>query len=216
MSNLVDYLALLPSENASKPRFLAVLKAILQPLVDVQSAAADFDLDTAIGAQLDAVGLWVGQSRRVDVPIPGVYFSLDIARVGFDQGVWFGPGSSATGVTELDDETYRLVLKIKIGANTWDGSLGGAQRVLASAASAGTYLFVQDNFNMSITIGVSGIVPSALFTALIRQVFSWVRPETVNIASVSVTSVNSAPIFGFDTQNSYVSGFNTGAWAINS
>lgn len=212
MNQLDDYLQLLPSENASKPNFNAVLAAFLQPFVDAQNNAPTFDIDTAMGVQLDAIGLWVGQSRKVNVPIAGVYFSMDTTGVGFDQGVWFGPGSSATGVTSLDDETYRLILKIKVAANSWDGTLSGAQQVLSSVASSGTYLFIQDNFNMSITIGVSGKIPSALFVALIQQVFSWIRPAAVNIASVSTTGLSGTVLFGFDTQSNFVSGFDTGAW----
>lgn len=215
MVYLSDYLQLLPSANASKPNFLAVLSAALQPLVDIQNSALDFDLDTAVGAQLDVIGRWAGQSRGIEVPITGVYFALDTAGVGFDEGVWLDPGASATGVTSLDDGTYRLILRIKIAANTWDGSLAGAQQVLAAVASSGTYLFVQDNFDMSITIGVSGTVPSALFVALIRQVFGWIRPAAVNIASVAVTSISGRAGFGFDTQNSYVAGFDTGAWTVD-
>lgn len=212
---LSDYLDLLPSENASKPKFLAVLAAVLQPLVDIQNVAPDFDIDTAVGAQLDAIGLWVGLTRRIDVPIADVYFAFDTPGIGFDEGVWFGPGASATGVTLLDDETYRLVLKIKMAANTWDGTLAGAQQVLSSIASSGTYLFVQDNFDMSITIGVSGKIPSALFVALIRQIFGWIRPAAVNIASVAVTATDGRAGFGFDSQNNFVAGFDTGAWSVD-
>lgn len=216
MTVLTDYLDLLPSANASKPNFRSVLAVVLQPLVDLQNNTPDFDIDTAMGDQLDAIGAWVGQSRNIGVPIVGVYFAFDTPSVGFDQGVWFGPGANPNGVTSLDDGTYRMILKIKIAANTWDGSLAGAQKVLAAVAGNGTYLFVQDNFDMSITIGVSGTVPSALFVALIRQVFNWIRPAVVNLASVSVTSVNNTAIFGFDTQNNYVAGFDAGAWAKSS
>ncbi|MGC7970039.1 DUF2612 domain-containing protein, partial [Salmonella enterica] len=69
----------------------------------------DFDLDQAIGVQLDAVGEWVGISRNITVPLAGVYFSFDIAGLGFDQGVWKGPFDPDTGLTTLDDDTYRLL-----------------------------------------------------------------------------------------------------------
>jgi hypothetical protein len=216
MALLTEYLDLVPSQNASKPNFVAVLTAALQPLVDAQNNAPYFDLDTAIGAQLDVIGKWVGLSRQVDVPISGVYFALDTPAVGFDQGVWFGPGASAAGVTSLDDGTYRILLRIKIAANSWDGTLAGANQVLAAIAGSGTFIFMQDNFNMSVTIGVAGVVPSALFVALIRQVAGFVRPATVNIASVAITSVVGAPLFGFDSVNSYISGFDVGAWGISS
>jgi hypothetical protein len=86
-----------------------------------------FDLDQAAGDQLDIIGLWVGVGRRVKTPPIGVYFSLDIVSVGFDQGVWQGPFDPSMGITLLDDDTYRLLIRAKIGANHWDGTLASTK-----------------------------------------------------------------------------------------
>ncbi|MGV8597866.1 DUF2612 domain-containing protein, partial [Pseudomonas aeruginosa] len=58
------YQKIITSYHKHKPKFYDHISLITQPLIDVQNATAklidDFDLDTAVGKQLDAVGLWVG------------------------------------------------------------------------------------------------------------------------------------------------------------
>ena len=73
-----------------------------RPLIDVSSTMSGlvtaFDIDTAVGVQLDVVGEWVGRSRRVATPVTGIYFSWDTERVGWDRG--FG-GDHMTQTTVL-------------------------------------------------------------------------------------------------------------------
>ncbi|AOI57444.1 hypothetical protein WI26_07410 [Burkholderia diffusa] len=135
-ASLSDYAALVTSEHRDKPRFMATVGALVQPLVDqinvLVSMPAKFDLDNAVGVQLDDVGLWVGVSRKIRTPLTGIYFSFDIAGLGFDHGTWKGPFDPDTGLTVLDDETYRLVIRAKIGANHWDGTLESSAAILNS------------------------------------------------------------------------------------
>lgn len=220
MTTTADYLALLPAASRNKPKFTAFLSAILDGLADGQNTLAAmpgaFDIDTAVGAQLDAVGQRVGLARQLPVPIAGVYFSLDDATLGLDQGVIRGPFDPTSALASLDDTTYRLLLKIKVRANTWDGSLGVAQQMLAAVQSSapGTYLFMQDRFDMTTIIGVSGVIPSRLFVSILKQMKEWLRPAAVDLSSVYVTSVNGAAVFGLDVQNSYVAGLDAGAVAV--
>lgn len=219
MPELTDYTELLPSANADKPNFLAVLAAFLQPFVDEQNTLASivdkYDLDTAVGVQLDVVGQWVGFGRRVAVPLAGVYFALDASDVGLDQGVWWQPGDSLSELVSLDDETYRLMLKTKIAANYWDGSLTQLQEIFASffAVSPGTFSFVVDNFNMTMTIGISGVVPGLIFQTLFLNTHVPFPPAAV-LSNVVITSQDGAPIFGLDIDNDYIGGLDHGAWAV--
>lgn len=217
MAELLPYLDLVPSANRQKPKFIASLGAALEPLlavmVTLERMPGAFDIDDAVGRQLDAVGVRVGLSRRLATPIEGVYFAFDVDGVGFDEGVWLGPNDPVDGLVSLDDETYRLMLKIKVAANRWGGSLEQAQSILAAIAGDGTHLFVQDNFDMSMTVGISGKIPSKLFIALIRQIMRFVRPGAVDISLVVVTSLSGASIFGLDTDNDFIGGFDVGAWA---
>jgi len=215
MAGVSKYVGLITSEHADKPKFSAMVAAVAQCFVDQQNSLASFvpafDLDQAVGDQLDILGLWVGISRRVDTPLTGVYFSFDITGVGFDQGVWQGPFDPFTGVTLLDDDTYRILIRAKIGANHWDGTLGTSAAILNQIFDNGTNVFIQDNQDMTMTIGVSGVIPSAVLLALLKGGYIPLKPEGVLVSSYVVTS-NDGPIFGFDMENQYVSGFDVGAW----
>ncbi len=218
MASLEDYLKLVTAYHRGKPKFVAMIRAIVEPFVAIQNFIAhlptDFDIDVAIGVQLDVVGEWVGRSRYIETPIPNVYFTLDDALRGFDLGVWFGPNDNATGIVRLDDETYRTLLRAKIAANNWDGTLGTAKKALSIIFPAGdTRLFVLDNQDMSMTFGVAGRIPSILFLSLLTRGYVPLKPEGVR-AVYAVTSVDDAPLFGFDVQNEFIAGFDSGAWAV--
>lgn len=216
MADLSDYTGLITSEHNQRPKFMAVVGALAQPMVELMSLLGGmpdkFDLDLAVGVQLDDVGRWVGISRRVATPLTGVYFSFDTVGVGFDQGSWKGPFDPDTGLTLLDDDTYRLVLRAKIGANHWDGTLESSAAILNSIFSGGTFVFIQDNQDMSMTIGVAGEVPSAVFLALLEGGYIPLKPEGVRVNYVIVTSVDGEPVFGFDVENQFIAGLDVGAW----
>lgn len=214
---LEDYTKLVTSEHADQPDFLAVLAATLQPFVDCQTLLASlptkFDVDLAKGRQLDVVGQWVGLGRQLALPISGVYFSFDVPGLGWDEGVWKGPFDPTEGVVSLDDDTYRLMLYAKIAANIWDGTLEQAERILANifaGSSPGTHIFIEDNTDMSINLGISGVLPSALFQGLITSGYFEVRPAGVRINNVFIAP---GPFFGFDTENYNIAGWDVGQWA---
>jgi hypothetical protein len=217
MASATDYISLLTSEHSSKPKFSAMVAAVAQCFADqinvMQSIPAAFDLDQAIGVQLDAVGLWVGIRRQVKTPL-NVYFSLDTTGLGFDQGNWQGPFDPSTGLTSLDDTTFRTLIRAKIAANSWDGTIPAAASAYANLfAGSGSLIFIQDNSDMTMTVGVSGAIPSALLRALFSGNYLPLRPEGV-LANYVVPSVNNTALFGMDVQNSYIQGFDAGSWAV--
>jgi Protein of unknown function (DUF2612) len=216
MADITQYTDLITSEHDQRPKFMAVVEALAGTMVDQQNVLASmpgkFDLDNAEGDQLDTIGIWVGISRNVPVPLTDVYFSFDTDGLGFDQGSWKGPFDPDNGLTRLDDGTYRLVIRAKIGANHWDGTLGASKAILDSIFGGGTFVFIQDNQDMSMTIGVSGVIPSAVFLSLLKNGLIPLKPEGVRINLVIVTTDDGAPLFGFDMQNDLVAGFDSGAW----
>ncbi len=119
------YTDLITNYHAGKPLFNQHVDLSTRPLTDVSTALGSlitaFDIDTAVGVQLDILGEWIGRARYVSVPISGIYFSLDTDGLGFDQGVWQGPYDPDSGYTALSDETYRVILKAKIAINSWNG-----------------------------------------------------------------------------------------------
>lgn len=212
----MDYTTLIPPLHADKPKFRALVSAITGSFDAQRQEAAGlyqyFDLDTAIGAQLDAVGLWVGIGRNINTPITGVYFSLDIAGVGLDQGVWKGPFDPDNGISVLPDDTYRILIKAKIGANHWDGSMDQWKAIVQQVFPPDTLIFAQDNGDMTMTVGVAGNQPSALFIALLKGGYLPLKPEAIGI-KYAIDTVNNTAIFGLDSSTPYVSGLDVGAWA---
>jgi hypothetical protein len=134
MADIKDYTGKITSQHSDKPKYMAMVEAVSQCFLDTNEVASglpeDFDLDSAVDAQLDDVGLWVGISRNIATPLTNVYFSLDTAGLGFDQGAWKGPFDPDNGITTLDNEAYRTLLRAKIGANHWDGTMESSKAIL--------------------------------------------------------------------------------------
>lgn len=151
------YTDLIAGYHFEKPLFTQWIYALTQPLITAQNRLAemqaDFDIDTAVGVQLDAVGVRVGISRKLPVSITGVFFSFDIAGVGFDEGIWLGRHESPEGITTLDDGTYRNILKTKVLVNHWNGTINGLYYLLDQVALIfDCPIKYKDNQNMTVNI----------------------------------------------------------------
>lgn len=231
---LNDYLGRITPWQSIHPRFEASVRATLAPIVNtaavVATLPAAFDLDTAIGVQLDATGAWVGRDRYVRIPIPHAWFSFDIEGLGYDQAVWQNAYSGEIAIFALDDETYRRLLYANIVAKHWDGTVPGAQAAFDTYfIDPDTHVFVQDNtqasyplggqasttkVDVSMTIGVSGKIPPTIDLGLLAQDGIPIKPAGVQ-TDYAVTSVDGTPLFGFDVQNEFISGFDTGAFGVD-
>jgi hypothetical protein len=215
MSDSNQYTNLIAGWQSGKPKFTETVFVSTEPISGVGLLANTlpdaFDLDSAIGAQLDAIGVRVGISRRVATPLSGVYFSFDIDGVGFDQGVWQGPYDPDSGISVLDDDTYRIMLKAKIAANSWDGTNGTIANVLDIVFSGSVRAIVQDNQDMTMTVGISGAPPTPILMALLRKGYLSVKPAGVRIDYYIATTTD-APLFGFDVNNDRIAGFDVGAF----
>jgi hypothetical protein len=130
MVSVTDYTNLVPPQHADKPLFMAWVSYLSQPFVDNQNLLITFpnifDIDVAVGQQLDMLGVKIGLSRQLQTLLTNVFFSLDTPGLGLDQGVWQGSYDATTGITVLDDDHYRILLKARIAANNWDGTIPGA------------------------------------------------------------------------------------------
>lgn len=155
------YTDLITNYHAGKPKFFEHVDLSTRPLTDVSTVVSGlipaFDIDTAVGTQLDVIGEWVGRSRRVSTPVTGIYFSWDTERVGWDQGVWQGPYDPDDGFIDLSDEIYRLMLKVKVAINNWNGQNDSLPAILDEALSrSGIRMAIIDNQDMSISIWILG------------------------------------------------------------
>jgi hypothetical protein len=220
---LYDYIALIPAFNANKPRFVNMLAALIQPLIDAQDTmaalTADFDLDTAVGVQLDIVGQWLGRTRYLTEPITGVYFALHAAgdtvlRDGFDQGIWLGPYDPTTKIVAMPDDTYRKILKLQAIANHWDGTVPSIQEAFNYVYPG---VVVQDMGDttgglMVMDVLIPGIEMNSLELAALEQDFP-IKPGGVRINIIQST-VSTTPLFGFNVDGSIIGGFDHGSWGV--
>ncbi len=214
-SALESKLGRLTSQHKDRPRFAASLAAVVAPVMDLTALLAhlprDFDLDHAVGVQLDQVGQWVGKTRRIATPLD-CYFSLGVPGLGFGEGLWKGPYSPDSGIIDLPDDIYRLILRAKVAANRWDGTAPGAYAVWREAFADKSVLFIQDNQDMSLLVGIAGNTLDAASLSLLTTGALPLKPEGVRIAYYTVSSVG-GPLFGLGADNDAIGGFGHGAWA---
>ena len=131
------YLDLIPTENYRKPKFMGMLETIIKPVMDLQYIASNstpFDVRTAVGNQLDTIGRYVSVSRSM-------------------------PYVPATGEEEYPDDTMRMLVRMRISQEAWDGSNADAARiyqyVVGDAANI-TYEDVLDG-NITVKIGADSV-----------------------------------------------------------
>lgn len=219
------YTDLITNYHAGKPKFVAHVDLSTRPFTDVSTALNGllkaFDIDTAVGKQLDILGEWIGRSRIVSQPISGIYFSFDTDGLGWDQGVWQGPYDPDAGFTSLSDDVYRVILKAKIAINNWNGQNDALPPILNTAlAGSGLKMQIVDNQDMTISVWV---FPETDISNVSLELISAIKQGylTVKAAGVWAGDIQTPSIltpsagnqfFGFDLENEYIAGFDEGAW----
>jgi hypothetical protein len=212
---LNDYLNLVTSEHRNKEKFIATLSIDVSVAVRVQellsSMIPKFDLDLAVGDQLDILGQWVGISREVAIPISGVYFSWNSGdATGWDYGTW-RPASAPTQITSLPDDAYLTLIKAKIASNRWDGTTQSAYDIWDSIFTK-FKIIIQDNQNMTFDVGITGGLVDSLTLALLTGGYLNLKPEAIRVR-VYYAAVDSNPVFAWDSSSTLLAGWNTGSWA---
>lgn len=211
---LSDYLNLVTSEYRQKPNFISTITANVNLPVQVQNLLLAmiplFDVDLAVGDQLDIVGQWVGISRNVAIPIEGVFFSWDGTdpSVGWDYGSW--RGEEPVAITQLPDDAYRSLIRAKIAANHWDGTIEGAYNIW-DAVFPTIKILIQDNHDMTYRLGFYGGIVDSLTLQLVIQGYIPLRPEGVELIGV-FTAFDTGPMFAWDVDTDIFSGWEEGSW----
>jgi hypothetical protein len=220
LGTVASWLALVTSEHASKPKFMAMLAATLQPLADIiavlESIPGAYDLDAAVGSQLDTDGEWIGISRNISTPLSGVFFSWDVTGLGWDQGSWT-PGINIDELVSLPDAQYRTLLYAKIAANHWNGSIPGAYAVWNTIfAGTGYGVLIQDLQGMHMAMALTGPIPDAVTLALFTGGYFQLKPAGVHIDKFYTPAKPNVPYFGFDVENDNIAGWGVGYWGNTS
>jgi hypothetical protein len=222
MADISYYLSRITSAHVSKAKFKATVAALVQPLADTTLRVAhfyqDYDIDQAIGAQLDAVGIWVGRSRFLPVPIDA-YFTLDRVGFGLDEAVWKRPFDPDVGLVELPDEAYRTLLHAVIAANHWDGTIPGAYAAWETIFTGTPYkILLQDygNGEMGQAL-ISAKPPDQITLGLFNTGELDLKPAGIRLWHILPITYpagpGGTPLFGLDSDNPTVGGLDVGAWA---
>ena len=107
-----------------------------------------------------------------------------------------------------------LLLKAKIGANRWDGTVPGAYEVWESAfADTGSLILMQDNQDMSVVIGLAGTPLDAVMRNLLLQGYLPLKPEGVRVAWYAVAPER-GPLLGWNCETGGLSGWGKGIWPV--
>lgn len=215
--DVADYVERITSWHRGKPQFTATVTALCAPAVELlnfsNALTYAFDLDDAIGIQLDKIGEWIGRSRDILADLDVHFFSWDTFGLGWQEGYWQGAFDPTTGMVKLDDATYRNVLYAKVASNNWDGTLDGMAAIFAAffPSDTGTNVVIVDNQNMTVDVGLTGAIPGNLFSSILANDYVPFKPVGVDV-NVLVVTVFGAPIFGFGMETDSISGFGVGAW----
>lgn len=211
-----EYLDLITSQYRKKPNFTAMVGADVALPIRIQDLLTSmipiFDVETAVGDQLDIIGEWVGITRNVAIPIDNVFFSWDETTIlGWDSGSW-RPALAPSSITVLPDDNYRILIKAKIAANQWDGTTDGAYAIWDQVFTSITIL-IQDNQDMTYNLAIVGGMIDAVTLALITGGYIPLKPEGVRVASYYI-AVDDGPVFGWDVDSDLLGGWDESSWVM--
>lgn len=175
------YSSLLIMQYNQKPNAIATIQALSGAAVadDIEGQVkAAFDLDTAIGKQLDILGGLVGVSRvlPVDLPAPDYFSTVDSDAIstslkGFSSSdlplvepYWYFYGAYPTvSLWSMDDETYRKLIKYIIQLNKSDFGLYSIAAILtALPRNAITFFGLGDTGQPAVITGVGTVTPGPM------------------------------------------------------
>ena len=211
-----EYTALIAGAHFEKPKFTQWVYELTEILAEarrrLKKMVADFDLDHAVGDQLDAIGVRVGITRQLPVTLTGIYFAFDdVNGKGFDFGIWKGRYDSGTATTVLDDETYRQVIRAKIMMNHFSGKNEDLFAFVDSIAESfgidPALFFVRDTQDMNVQVGMNQAdVPPVVWELLTRRIID------VIAAGVGMNFISNVTYFGLDMETAVVGGCDQGEW----
>jgi hypothetical protein len=131
-----------------------------------------------------------------------------IAALGAGGIATFWEAGSLPGISVLDDDDYRTLLKLFIAMNSWDGTVPGIYTIWNSLFPEYPIL-VQDNQDMTMTVVFINPPTNVVILALFTQGYFLLRPAGVRITGFFEPS-GPLPIFGADIENATISGPDVG------
>lgn len=179
MDNREYYQNLLIIQYHDKPKAKSTIGAMYDTIVPKNSKTGNylitdvgnaFDLDTAVGVQLDMIGYYIGVNRLYigqDLnPIEAFGFTDELGTdysdvVGLsdeadfltDTGIFLGVEELISTTNRLNDDDYRLILKLKSKQNNSNHSSSSIDDIFYEFF--GNNIYMVDNLDMSMTYYVA-------------------------------------------------------------
>lgn len=212
-----EYEKLLILQYSDKPKASGTISAIVQRFKSIfdiiEQFETAFDLDNAVGHQLDIIGKIVRISRNVEGVIPKIFFGFDgfTNTAGFGLAPFYTLDQAQYTDTQLTDSDYRFFIRLKIAKNhakaTMADDNGSNLNAIVFNMFDG-FAYLVDNKDMTVTLYVenspkSYLLPYAISLDLIPL------PQAVGIKYVSTYGAES---FGF-SNNPNASGFGVGQFS---
>lgn len=213
------YVARMISIYRDKPKASQTVNLFVKQLLAdnlISDFNAAFDIDQAVGAQLDILGKYIGAARDVGIEDTRPFFGFvdynypagDQNENGFvlyeslavnAEGIWYEYNFSNQSTTQLTDFQYRQLMKLKISTNGTENTMDAIQRQIADFFPG--QLQVRDNLDMTLTyfFGSSFQLPLSVLEAYLP------RPMGVGVTAVEAigfdVTANGMPVFNSELPN---------------
>lgn len=186
-ADIASYMELITSEYAEQPLFNAYIQAFLDqdlPIDQCMNKFNDiFNLDTAVGDQLDKLGSYVALTRELPVVDPDI------------------PAS-------LPDEYFREVIKARIRANFWNGTNEQLIELIDVTFPDAKYEILD---NQDMTLQIVMINHSATPTMIALLFNGYIIPKPAGV--LTTFTIMDHPLFGWDSDTGFVKGWDQGTWS---
>ena len=186
MYDIESYLNMITSEHRDKPKYQALVRLLLTPIVNLQilnhTMMSILNIDTSVGDQLDKIGNILGLPRPVN----------------------FQPTDGSSSI--LNDDYYRLILKAKVAKNQWDGTKKGLYDMWVNLFPENPVLIV-DRQNMTATVAVVGLVDQLSRDLIVH---GYIIPKPVGVKYEY--GFTTRPIYAQDLNTDWLKGFDEGYW----
>lgn len=233
------YRRLITSEYRLAPKFNQMVLNMVNYGTVLDASVLDivdkFDVETAVGDQLDVLGACVGVRRELSFePTPLAHEEIICPDAGEMEDDEEEPSQYTVYVTPklsqmtdmnvikgyeaadynddnlITDEIYRIMIKARIIQNIWKGNVLDLYEMWDNLFPDSQGLQIQDLQDMSFNIVLLGDY-SVLMQELIMHGDIIPKPEGVRINTLSFVSTDGLPIFAYDYNNINYSGY-TSHW----
>lgn len=170
------YVRRLIIQYSDKPKAQGTVALFVKQMIadDVASLLLHaYDLDTAVGPQLDILAKYIGIQRGIGLPESPPKFSFVDYDAELPQGthgfaLYDGSSPADAGLlsyaahstpTDLSDSSFAFMLRLKVAINHLDGTYAGIQQFVADHLA--DWVTVTDNQDMTLTYTVAADTPVA-------------------------------------------------------